>query len=118
MLAHAFARPHTAVVSAVTGAASLPARVVVYVKRGCSFCAGAMELLEEKGVSFETVQVDGRSELRRWLEEASRRHTVPQVFINGAPVGGFEELMVLDREGRLDELLARQPSVDNRSLRS
>jgi glutaredoxin 3 len=105
-------------VSAVTGASSLPARVVVYLKRGCFFCAGVMELLEDKGVAFQTIQVDGRAELRRWLEEASRRHTVPQLFINGAPVGGFEELMALDREGKLDELLAAQPSVDNPSLRS
>ncbi|MBW2522651.1 MAG: glutaredoxin [Deltaproteobacteria bacterium] len=95
-----------------------PASVVVYVKTGCFFCTAALELLEDKGVSFEKIVVDGRSDLRRWLAAAATRHTVPQTFINGEPVGGFDDLSRLDREGRLDDLLAQQPSVDNPPLRS
>lgn len=92
--------------------------VVVYVKRGCPYCTGAVELLQDKGVRFEVIHVEGRADLRRWLSEATGRHTVPQIFIDGEPVGGFDDLAKLDREGELDELLVASPSVDNPSLPS
>lgn len=92
--------------------------MVVYVRSGCFYCTSAVELLDDKGVRFERIVVDGNRELRRWLEKRTKRHTVPQVFINGHPVGGFDDLSALDRDGRLDQLLAEQPSVDNPALRS
>lgn len=65
----------------------------------------ARQLLTAKGVDFEEIAVDGNPELRRRMERESGRHTVPQIFIDGRPVGGYDELAALERSGRLDALL-------------
>jgi glutaredoxin 3 len=79
--------------------------VKVYLTRWCPFCVSAERLLESKGIQFERVDVAGDHETRAWLREATGQHTVPQIFIHGQPIGGFEELSALDRMGRLDALL-------------
>jgi glutaredoxin 3 len=84
----------------------VPADVVVYLTNWCPYCFRAKRLLASKKVAFKEIDVDGRSDLRRWLVSASGQSTVPQVFINGVAVGGFSDLSALDDEGRLDGLLA------------
>ena len=80
--------------------------VVVYQTPFCGYCFRAKHLLESKGVPFKEVDVSGDQDKRRWLLEVTHQRTVPQVFINGQSVGGFDDLARLDRSGELDRLLA------------
>jgi glutaredoxin 3 len=82
------------------------AEVIVYRTPFCGYCFRAQHLLESKGVPFEEVDVSGDPGKRRWLLDVTRQRTVPQVFINGKPVGGFDDLARLNRSGELDRLLA------------
>jgi glutaredoxin 3 len=66
----------------------------------------AKSLLQRKGVSFEEVDVSNDDALREQMIEVSGRRTVPQIFINGEPIGGFDELYALEQDGQLDRLLA------------
>lgn len=82
-------------------------RIVVYGTEFCPYCTAARMLLTKKGLEFEEVPVSGDADKRREMERMSGRHTVPQIFIDGEPIGGFDELYTLDQEGRLDEILGR-----------
>jgi len=81
-------------------------KVIMYTTQHCSFCVRAKGLLRHKGVPFEEIDVSANDELREKMIEASGRRTVPQIFINDRPIGGFEELQALDDQGELDRLLA------------
>jgi glutaredoxin 3 len=81
-------------------------QVVVYRTPTCVYCFRVKHLLESKGIPFTEVDVSGDPGKRQWLFDVTRRRTVPQVFINGKPVGGFDDLARLNRTGELDRLLA------------
>jgi glutaredoxin 3 len=80
-------------------------KVVLYTTQQCSYCVRAKALLRHKGVAFEEVDVSQDDGLRAKMVEASGRRTVPQIFIDGTPIGGFEELRVMEEQGELDRLL-------------
>lgn len=80
------------------------ARVQVYTAPACSYCVQAKRLLRERGIPFEEIDVARDPAGRAAMIEISGRRTVPQVFIDGAPIGGYEELAALDRRGELDRL--------------
>jgi glutaredoxin 3 len=83
------------------------ARIEIYTKFLCPYCARAKRLLSEKGVQFEEYDITMGGEKRaEMLSRANGRTTVPQIFINGHHVGGSDDLHALEREGRLDPLLA------------
>jgi glutaredoxin 3 len=86
------------------------AEVVIYRTPWCGYCVRVHHLLHAKGVPFKEVDVSQDADKRQWLFDVTRRHTVPQVFINGNSVGGFDEVARLDRSGELDRLLA-QPAA-------
>ena len=86
------------------------AEVIVYTAPLCSFCTAAKVLLERKGVAWREIRVDEAPELRAEMEALSGRRTVPQVFIDGRPVGGYQDLRALDLAGQLDTLLAGRPA--------
>ena len=88
----------------------------MYTTERCPFCVMAKRLLAAEGAEFEEVSVDERRDLRDWLVEASAQATVPQIFINGDSIGGFQELAGLKRAGVLTERLAVAPSDANASL--
>jgi len=88
----------------------MSADVLVYLTQWCPYCSAAKELLRDKKVAFTEIDVDGRQDLRRWLVSASGQRTVPQVFINGQPVGGFSDLERLEDEGKLTKLLGEPPT--------
>lgn len=92
----------------------MPADVLVYTTDYCPYCTRAKALLRKKQVAFTEIDVSDRPDLRRWLVEASRQRTVPQIFINGQAVGGFSDLASLDRDGKLDALLAADPAATDR----
>lgn len=62
-------------------------------------------LLNEKGVEYQDIGVDGDMALRREMESQSGSHLVPQIWVGDRHVGGFNELRALDMSGELDELL-------------
>jgi len=81
--------------------------VEIYTKTFCGFCWRAKQLLESKGVQYKEISVDFGGEPRQqMIERANGRTTVPQIFIDGHHVGGCDELMTLERDGKLDELIA------------
>lgn len=82
------------------------AEVRIYTTPTCGYCMAALSLLREKGVAFENVNVAGDAETRAWLAETTGQRTVPQVFISGRSIGGYDDLSALDRRGQLDALLA------------
>jgi glutaredoxin 3 len=88
----------------------MPAAVVaIYTTPWCPYCHRAKALLARKGVAFDEIDADGRPDLRRWLLRASGQDTVPQVFINNQPLGGYTDIASLDRSGKLDEKLREAP---------
>jgi glutaredoxin 3 len=82
------------------------ARVQIYTTRWCGYCTRAKALLQSRGVEFDEIVLDGDPAFRRSLYELTGGRTVPQIVIDGRPVGGYAELHRLDRDGRLDEQLA------------
>jgi len=85
------------------------AKVEIYTTQICPYCVRAKSLLKKKGVAFEEIDVSGDPELRQaMVERAGGRRTVPEIFINGRIIGGYDELKALDDAGQLDSLLAQQ----------
>ena len=85
------------------------AEVTVYTTSYCPFCTRAKTLLRQKGIAFREIDVSGDPAQRASLvERTGGRRTVPQIFIDGEPIGGYEELAALDRAGRLDPLLGQE----------
>jgi glutaredoxin 3 len=82
------------------------ARVVIYTTFYCPYCTAAKALLRRKNVEFEEIDVSDDPARRAEMERLSRRRTVPQIFINDQPIGGFDEINRLDLNGMLDPLLA------------
>jgi glutaredoxin 3 len=83
------------------------AQVEIYTKLMCGYCTRAKRLLEMKRIEFEEYPVDfGGPKKAEMIKRAGGRMTVPQIFINGRHVGGCDELMWLEQQGKLDELLA------------
>lgn len=83
------------------------ARVEVYSKFGCPYCSRAKALLRSKGVPFEEIDITlGGPRRAEMIQRAGGRATVPQIFIDGQHVGGSDDLVELERSGRLDPMLA------------
>lgn len=82
------------------------AKVLMYCTAICPYCVRAEQLLQRKGVrEIEKVRVDLQPELRAAMIEKTGRRTVPQIYINGVHVGGYDDLAALDHDVQLDELL-------------
>lgn len=81
--------------------------VEIYTTRYCSYCSAAKALLKRKGVNYSEIDVSrDRGRRQEMIERANGLMTVPQIFIGMLHVGGSDELHELEREGRLDPLLA------------
>ena len=78
----------------------------MYTTAWCGYCSRAKSLLERKGLEYEEISMDDDPAFRAKLLDMTGRWTVPQIFIDGSPIGGFSELWQLDRDGRLDRLAA------------
>jgi len=79
--------------------------ITVYTTPFCPYCVRAKRLLEKKGVPFTDIGVMGKPDLRREMEARSGGYTVPQIFIDGEPIGGSDELAAFERAGELDRML-------------
>ena len=83
------------------------ALVLMYTTAVCPYCVNAKKLLAQKGVTVEEIRVDREPHLRQEMMEKSKQRTVPQIWIGDVHVGGFTDLWALDKNGKLDELLAK-----------
>lgn len=81
------------------------ARVVIYTTSYCPYCFRAKLLLRSKNVAFEEIDVTDYPERRAEMERLSRRHTVPQIFIDGKSIGGYDDAQRLENAGKLDQML-------------
>jgi len=82
-------------------------KVEIYTKFGCSYCSRAKQLLDKKGAEYTGIDVTmDRAKRAEMVERAPGARTVPQIFINGQAIGGFDDMYALDRAGKLDPLLA------------
>ncbi len=83
------------------------AEVTIYSTTVCPYCIRAKQLLERKGVAYKEINLSNEApEARAELMQRTNHRTVPQIFIGEQFIGGFDQLYALEREGKLDELLA------------
>ena len=78
-------------------------RIQIYTTRWCGYCVRAKALLDAKGIAYEEVSLDDDPAFRRNLFDLTGGWTVPQILIDGTPIGGYTELWRLDKSGALDE---------------
>ena len=84
------------------------ARIEMYCTEVCPYCVNAERLLKQRGVSeIEKIRIDLQPEQRPVMEARSGRRTVPQIFIDGRHIGGFDDIAALDRAGGLLPLLQK-----------
>ena len=81
-------------------------RIRMYSTTWCGYCVRAKALLDRRGLEYEEIVMDDDPAFRQKLLDMTGRWTVPQIFIDEVPIGGYTELWCLDRDGRLDELAA------------
>ena len=80
------------------------ARVEVYTTPSCPYCVRAKRLLQERGIPYEEIDVAADDALRAQIVQRSGRRTVPQIFIDEQPIGGYDELHAMDVRGELRAL--------------
>ena len=79
--------------------------VTIYTWTMCPFCVKAKRLLDQKGVTYEEIIIDGDSEALAQLKQKTGSGTVPQIFIEGEFIGGCDNLHALEASGKLNQLL-------------
>jgi len=82
------------------------AHVTIYTRPFCGYCARAVALLSDKGADFTEVEAGMDPKLRQEMMDRSGRATFPQIFVGERHIGGCDDMMALEREGKLDDLLA------------
>ena len=84
------------------------ADVVIYTRPFCGYCSRAIALLNQKGARFTEIEAGFDPALRaEMVERSGGRNTFPQIFIGGEHIGGCDEMMALERAGKLDPMLQR-----------
>ena len=84
------------------------ANIDIYTKDYCPFCHRALALLKTKNITFNQIRIDENPEFRApMIERTKGRSTVPQIFIGEHYVGGCDDLMLLEHQGKLDSLLEK-----------
>jgi glutaredoxin 3 len=77
----------------------------MYTTAMCPYCVAAKNFLKSRGAAWTEVRVDVDAAQRAEMWEKTRRSSVPQIFINGQHVGGYDDLVALDRRGGLQPML-------------
>ncbi len=78
-------------------------QIRIYTTSWCGYCLRAKALLDDRGLAYEEVDLDGEPQFRQKLMELTGGWTVPQILVDGRPIGGYAELYALDRSGGLTE---------------
>ncbi len=76
----------------------------MYTTRWCGYCVRAKALLEARGIPYEEIALDDDPAFRQTVQEKTGGWTVPQILVDGTPIGGYVELWRLDKAGALDDL--------------
>ncbi|TMM47691.1 glutaredoxin 3 [Colwellia ponticola] len=85
------------------------AKIDIYTKAFCPYCSHALALLKSKSADYNEIKIDGDMAIRSaMIERSNGSYTVPQIFIGNVHVGGCDELVGLERNNKLDTLLAAQ----------
>ena len=82
------------------------AKVTIYTRPFCPYCSRALALLNEKGADFTEIEAGMNPALRQEMMQRSGRNTVPQIFVGDQHIGGCDDMMALEEQGKLDALLA------------
>ena len=81
-------------------------KTIIYTTKFCSYCDMAKSLLKKREIDYQTIDVTDSPEKRKMLiQRSGGLKTVPQIFIDGRHIGGFDALQKIDREGELEELI-------------
>ena len=80
-------------------------KVVVYTKESCPYCMMAKQLLASRNITFDEIRIDLDETKLDEMIRLSNRRTVPQIFINDQPIGGYADLAELAKSGKLDGLI-------------
>lgn len=83
------------------------AKVVIYTKEYCPYCSSAKKLLSSKNVQYQEINLENKPDEFEKLKAQTGMRTVPQIFINDQLIGGYSELSALEKEKKLDSLLAK-----------
>ncbi len=90
------------------------AKVEIYTREFCGYCTRAKALLHARGAEF--IEIDGaQPDKRREMIQRSGGYTYPQIFIDGEPVGGCDEIHDLDADGKLEPLLRGHAEAEGRA---
>ena len=85
-------------------------RAEIYTTAICPYCVAAKNFLKQRGCDYSEIRIDREAgKLQEMLERSSGRRTVPQIFIHGVHIGGFDDLVAADRDGKLRKLLEIEP---------
>src|SRR5512135_2515506 len=105
-----FERRYHRLAESKSATGEIMAKIVMYCTAVCPYCVRAEQLLQRKGIKeIEKIRIDLQPEMREVMIEKTNRRTVPQIFINGEHVGGYDDMAALDRAGKLDPMLANNP---------
>jgi glutaredoxin 3 len=77
-------------------------QIKIYTKAYCSYCYAAKNLLTKRGLEFEEIVLSGDFMVEQEMRDLTGGYTVPQILINGKPIGGYTDLIELDRAGKLE----------------
>jgi glutaredoxin 3 len=81
-------------------------RIQIYTTRWCAYCVRAKALLDARGLEYEEIPLDADPAFRQRLLDLTGGWTVPQILVDGHPIGGYAELWQLDRSGELEQTAA------------
>jgi glutaredoxin 3 len=89
-----------------TSATAAQPPITLYTSAVCAYCVAAKNFLRSRGLSWDEVRVDLDPAERERMVARARRTSVPQIFVGEVHVGGYDDMMALQRAGKLDALLA------------
>jgi len=84
-------------------------KVEIYTSTLCAYCTAAKNLLKQRGLDYAEIRIDTDPAKREEMVQRAQRRTVPQIFVAGQHVGGFEDLVAADRSGKLAAILEAAP---------
>jgi glutaredoxin 3 len=85
------------------------ADIIVYSSASCGYCVAAKNFLKARGLDYREIRIDLDSAARLEMREKTQRTSVPQIMVNGTHVGGYDDLVALDRAGQFQALLEQTP---------
>lgn len=85
------------------------ADILLYSAAVCPYCVAAKNFLKARGLDYREIRIDQDAEARAEMMARAKRTSVPQIFINGTHVGGFDDMVALDRVGHFQPLLEQAP---------